>query len=66
MAEHAERMGETKTGYKILVGKHERKNHSQDLGVDGRITSELILGKYGGKLWAGFVWLRRGISGGPL
>jgi hypothetical protein len=29
----------------------------EDLGVDGRI-SELILGKQGGKVWDGCIWLR--------
>jgi hypothetical protein len=28
--------------YKILVGKPEGKNHSDDLGVDGRILLERI------------------------
>jgi hypothetical protein len=30
--------------YEILVGKPEGKNHSEDLGVDGRIILECILG----------------------
>jgi hypothetical protein len=34
--------------YSILVGKSERKNHLEDLGVDGRITLEWMLRKYGG------------------
>jgi hypothetical protein len=37
--------------------------HSEDLGVDGNIILEWILGKQGGKLWTGFIWLRMGISG---
>jgi hypothetical protein len=31
--------------YKILVGKPEGKNHSEDLSVDGKITLEYVLGK---------------------
>jgi hypothetical protein len=31
--------------YMLLIGKLEGKNHSQDLGVDGRLISESILGK---------------------
>jgi hypothetical protein len=30
---------------KILVGKPERNNHLEDLGVDGKIISEWILVK---------------------
>jgi hypothetical protein len=30
-------------------------DHSKDLGVDGNITLEWILGKYGGKLWTGCI-----------
>jgi hypothetical protein len=38
-------MGEIRNAYKILVGKPEGKNHSENLSVDGRIISEWILGK---------------------
>jgi hypothetical protein len=30
-------MGKMRNAYKILVGRPEVKNHSEDLGVDGRI-----------------------------
>jgi len=43
-----------------------RNDCSEDPGVDGRIMSEWILGKYGGKLWSGFIWLMTGTSGGFL
>jgi hypothetical protein len=39
-------------------------DHLKDLGVDGRIISEWILGKYGGKMWIGCIWLMIGTSGG--
>jgi hypothetical protein len=29
----------------------------EDLGVSGIIILERILGKYGGKVWSGFIWL---------
>jgi hypothetical protein len=29
------------------------RDYSKDLGVDGKIILEWILGKYGGKLWPG-------------
>jgi hypothetical protein len=38
-------MGGMRNAYKILVGKLERTNHFEDLGVDGRIILEWILGK---------------------
>jgi len=40
--------------------------HSEDLGVDGWITLEWLLRKYGGKVWTRWTWLRTGISGGSL
>jgi hypothetical protein len=42
------------------------RDHSEDLGVDGRIILEWILGKGGGKEWTGFMWLRIGTSIGIL
>jgi len=35
----------------------------EDLGVNGKITLEWILGKYRGRLWAGYFWLRIRTSG---
>jgi len=34
--------------------------------ADGKITLQWILGKKGGRLWTGFIWLRTGTSSGPL
>jgi hypothetical protein len=34
--------------------------------MDGRIVLEWILGKYGGKVWTEFIWLRIGSIGGVL
>jgi len=31
------------------------RDHSQDVGVDGSIVLEFILGKYGGKVWNGYI-----------
>jgi hypothetical protein len=41
------------------------RDHSEDLGVDGRIL-EYTFGKYSRKIWTGFIWLRIGTSGGLL
>jgi hypothetical protein len=38
-------MGKMRNGYKILVGKPEGKIRLEDLGVDGKIILEWILGK---------------------
>jgi hypothetical protein len=59
-------MEETRNAYKILVGKRGGKNYSEDLGVDGRIILKWILGRWGGKVWTGFIWLSIGTSGGLL
>jgi hypothetical protein len=42
------------------------RDHSEDLGVDGKIILEWISEKYGGKVWTGCIWLRIGTSGGLL
>jgi hypothetical protein len=51
-------MAEMRNAYSILVGKPEGKNHSVDLGIDGKIILEGILREYGGKMWTGCIWLR--------
>jgi hypothetical protein len=40
--------------------------HFEDLGVDRMIILEWISGKWGGRVWTGFNWLRIGTSGGIL
>jgi hypothetical protein len=47
-------------------GETHRKFWSGNLGVDGRIILEWVLGRQGGKLWNGFNWLRIETSGGIL
>jgi hypothetical protein len=44
-AGHVARLGEVVNTYSILVGKLERKNHPEDLDVDGRIILEWALWK---------------------
>jgi hypothetical protein len=39
------------------------RNHTADLGVDGRILLEWILQKYDGKVWTGMIWHRIETSG---
>jgi hypothetical protein len=38
------------------------RDQSEDIGVDGRIILEWILGKYGEKVWTKCMWLRIGTS----
>jgi len=40
------------------------RDHSKDLGLDGKIILEWILGRSGGKV--GFIWFRTGTSDGLL
>jgi hypothetical protein len=49
---------ETRNEHKILIGISEGREYSKDLGVDVKIILELILGKYGGRVCTGFIWLR--------
>jgi len=40
------------------------RDHSEDMGVDGNIILlEWMLGKQGGKMWTGLIWLMIGTSG---
>jgi hypothetical protein len=52
-AGHVVRLGEMRNANKILVGKPERKNHSEDLGVDGRIILKWILRQWFWRVWIG-------------
>jgi hypothetical protein len=38
-------MGETRNAYVVLVGEHAGKNHLEDLGVDGMVILNWIVGK---------------------
>jgi hypothetical protein len=41
-------VGEERKAHKVLVGKSEGKNYSEDQGVDGMMGSEWILGRLAG------------------
>jgi len=42
------------------------RNHSEDLGEDGRKILEWITGKRDGKMWTELIWLKTVVSGGFL
>jgi hypothetical protein len=65
-AEHVVLIGEITNGCKILVRNMKGIDHLEELGVDGRIILELILGKQDGKVWTEFIWLRVGTINGIL
>jgi hypothetical protein len=47
-AGHVVRMGEMRSAFIIMAGKPERRDLSEDVGVDGMIILGLILGKWRG------------------
>jgi hypothetical protein len=52
--------------HNILVGNLKGTDHSEELRVDGKITLEWILGKYGWKVWIEYIWFRIWTSDGLL
>jgi hypothetical protein len=42
------------------------RDDSEDLDVDGMLILKRLLGKLGGKMWTGFIWLTIETSGGFL
>jgi hypothetical protein len=65
-AGHVARMGDRRGTYRVLVGDLRLRDHSQDVGVDGRVILEWIFRKWDGEAWTGLLWLRIGRGGGRL
>jgi hypothetical protein len=40
------------------------KDYLEDMSLDGKIILEWILGKQGGRMWTGCIWIRIGINRG--
>ena len=49
-----------------IQGFGRERDHSRDLGVDGRIILRGIFRKWDVRLWTGSSWLRIGTGGGHL
>ena len=62
---HVTCMGQIRNLYMVLVGKSKERDHSEDLGIDGRIL-KWILKKQNWRAWTSFIWLRTGIHVGLL
>jgi hypothetical protein len=45
MGGYVARMGNMRNAYKIWLKSLKGRDHSEDLGVDGKVILELILGK---------------------
>jgi hypothetical protein len=58
--------GETRGAYRVLVGKPERRDHLEYIGVDGRIILKWLPKKGGWGAWTGLILLSVGIGGGLL
>jgi hypothetical protein len=57
--------GESRNSHRVLVGKHEEKNHLQNLVVDERIQ-KWISKKWNEKACTGLFWLRTKTGNGLL
>jgi hypothetical protein len=44
--------------FAVLVEQAERKNHLENLGIDGRIILNYISQKWVGRAWTKFIWPR--------
>jgi hypothetical protein len=62
-AGHTARAGETTNAYNIWLDNLNGRDHLEDPDVYEKTISEWTLGKYGGRVWTGCIWLRIETSG---
>jgi hypothetical protein len=53
-------MGQERNVYKVLMGNQKERDHLEDQGIDGRMGSELFLGRLAWVVYIGSSWLRIG------
>jgi len=59
---HVWKRGEVHRG--LWWGDLRKRNHLEDIGVDGRIVLKSILNTWDGEEWTGLMWLRTTTGGG--
>jgi hypothetical protein len=60
------RIGESRGGYRVLLGNLGEGDLLEDLGINGRIISKCDLKKSVGRTWTRLIWLVTESSGGML
>jgi hypothetical protein len=50
----------------VLVGRAEKKNHSEGPGIDGSTILRCIFRKWDVGAWTGLMWFRIGTGGGLM
>jgi hypothetical protein len=51
---------ERRGAYGVSVGRHEERDHLEDLGISGRIILKWIIKKWNGEDFTVLLWLRIG------
>jgi hypothetical protein len=58
--------GEVRNAYKVQTENLNGTDRFGDLGVDSTTILKWFLKRQGVKMWTGFMWLKKGTSGGLL
>jgi len=59
-------MGDNRGAYRGLAGNIRKRDHVEDLSVDGKIILKIIFNNWDEQTWTGLVWLRIGTRGGHV
>jgi hypothetical protein len=63
-AVHVARIKRLEMRTNFLLENLNGRDHSEDLGIDGKIILKLILRKLSGRMWTSLILLRIGVGGG--